>query len=216
MDALLVIDVESDYGWKADTGKYEETQLRVAKNIKATLDKLRGERTEIIFVTFPFFGDYDLAERAQLVRASFPFEDWEAWFQKLPNGYKSLKLNFKRPNSCLACENPSPLAPFLEHRHDPFEPVFFKNKTDAFTNRSLIRYLNKRNTKSIGLAGCSTTCCVRDTACGAVKEGLSVELLQDCIYSPFDSSCCQKSEWLNTVRSNVPKIYEGTVSVQIV
>ena len=210
MNVLLVVDIEHEYGWGADITEYNIFETKIANNLKAVLANFRRDGIEIIFIMFPFFNGYgySLAPKYQLVRAHLP-TNWEDWITTFPLRYK-----FKRPLNCLACENPHPMAPFLEHCHDPFEPVFFKNTMDAFGNPELIKYLRNRNVKSIGIAGCSTTACVQKTACGAMKNGLSVELLRDCIRPPFNNQDAERI-WLNEVWTEVHRECR-TVSIEII
>lgn len=212
MEALLVVDVEDDYGWGPDESRYGLIQSRVAANIKNALARFRSEGKQVIFVVYPFYSGYGFRDRVQLEKSRMPVNDWRRWFGQLSSWAQT---DFEKPSTCFVCETPHPLAPFLDHHHDPFEPVFFKNDPDAFENPALAAYLREQEVISISLAGCSTTCCVRHTATGALKNGFNVKLLRGCVHYPFKDTA-DEQKWLQFTAEGVYNYEQSKVSLEIV
>ena len=63
---------------------------------------------------------------------------------------------------------------------------FAKNQGDAFSNSSLVDYIQDNNIKNIFIAGLFVEGCVTATAKGAIKRGLSVFVLEDAVAGEND------------------------------
>ncbi|MEH7443528.1 cysteine hydrolase [Bacillus sp. JJ1122] len=63
---------------------------------------------------------------------------------------------------------------------------FAKNQGDAFSNSSLVDYIQDNNIKNIFIAGLFAEGCVTATAKGAKKRGLSVFVLEDAVAGAND------------------------------
>lgn len=117
--------------------------------------------------------------------------------------------------NCIVCDcgDDVRLAEFLKHRcNHPKEPVFIKHYVNAFRNADFVGYLEKEGITELKIAGCQTSCCVLETALGAVSHGLNVSLIADCVYPPFEEEK-RKLVWLEQVKERVSSPH---VSVQII
>lgn len=174
MRAILVVDVNRGYGWSSDKNEQGTDGQNFVSNLKTLLERERRNGTKIIFVIWP-------------------------------TGRFSGQEFFVRPSSvfgrCASCKN-GEMPDFLDHCHgkDLYEPIFFKNEADAFSNGNLSKYLYKEGITEVVLAGCVTTCCVLYTAIGARAAGFNVVVLKQCVLPPFSSE--QNVErWMSVVRN---------------
>lgn len=172
-DALLVIDIDSADQWADNITGLTKEMKKVALAIENELEVWRKTGKLIIFVIFPE-ADYE--------GANYQIKD--------------------RGRGCLGCNLvlPDHLASFLKHRHGAdFEPVFSKERNDAFSNPNLGKFLRKQGVTKLWLTGYSTWACVLKTAQGAVKHGFEVALIESCIYPQFLKNFDTKENWLNSV-----------------
>lgn len=174
MEALLVIDIDKGCGWDSDINLFSAEKKAVALAIEETLKKWRDAGGIIIFITYA---------------------------QGVTRNIAQLNDNMGRIG-CVFCDLPDKpyhLAGFLGHRHGTqYEPVFLKDKFDAFTNYKLVSFLRKKGVTKVFLAGCMTSCCVLETALGAVEHGIHVVLLENCTYCAFGDETERKS-WISKV-----------------
>ncbi len=186
--ALLVIDVDHSCGWKPQDIQGNSSKQLVAKNIKAELADWRASNSLIVFIVF---GSKATGQEAQT------------------NG---------GVNDCVVCDrnDSSRLAEFLEHRHKNANgPAFVKKETDAFTNQNLARYLKEQCVTEVVLAGCTTFCCVKETAKGAVEAGFNVTLLRDSVFDPFDKKYNTEERWLDSITAAIKMNSDSKLSVKI-
>ena len=122
-------------------------------------------------------------------------------FIMFPNGCNGQEFQISKNGKCIGCDTPDSLPEFFEHRHE-CEPVFFKNRCNAFTNHNLAEYLRSKDVADIILTGCATFVCVFDTAKGALKNGFDVTLLADCVSPPFQTDeWADAKKWLASVQN---------------
>lgn len=208
-EALLVVDAHHYFCWEPNTIEKNEYKKVAARSIKEVLDKMRSKNRLIIFIMWPH-----------------PRENWFSSFQLAGETnfsgisgttiaeYEKLVKDRKNSGLCYGCHYRDRLAEFLEHRHDPFEPIFFKDQTDAFTNGNLAKYLESKGVTVIKLVGGSTWACVLGTACGAVKNGFSVKLLSNCIVDPFTNRH-SAIQWIRDVECYIPGNTKRDISVTV-
>lgn len=184
-EALLVIDVDLGDGWEHEIGKpsdieWEKERQSVASHIVETLKDWRRAGKMVFFIV--------LVPEKELKKT------------------RLAQLTDDDRSQCVACHSlPAEfrLAKFLGHRHgENFEPVFLKDDSNAFTNSVLVNSLRAWGISKIFLVGCQTFVCVLDTARGAVKNGIKVTLLKDCVYPAFESDEKEK-DWLKYATSFV-------------
>ena len=177
-EALLVIDVDLRNGWHDEIAphvpRYSVERATVAQSIFKTVEEWRSSQKPIIFVALT--GDFLPAETKH-------------------------QLHMKK-GPCLVCDPRSDchIPKFLNHRHDPYEPVFLKGSNNAFTNPNLAKFLKKKGVERLVLTGCFTFMCVRDTARGGLANGFRVALLEQATYPQFDKEL-RKDRWVSSVRS---------------
>ena len=188
MEAIIVVDVDGESGWKKDysSGNLETAQrvAEVRENIIKTLQKARCEGKKIIFVT-THLGIRD----KNLVQFNLGFE-----------------------GKCIGCSPEDGLAEFLSHKHsendEEFEPVFIKTDADAFNNDNLAHYLRKLGVDKVIIMGCHAYACVMFTAAGALCNSFKVRVLENCTYPPFDNRHndieWRKEMWIRMVKDEVP------------
>ncbi|MBI2640578.1 MAG: cysteine hydrolase [Candidatus Sungbacteria bacterium] len=188
MRALLVVDVDLANDWHHKFFVIKEKR-RVARALKEALAQTRSQGIPVAFVIF-------------------------ADDRKFSGQEAQIKIEEER-KPCIGCSRAETrLAPFLRHRHHPFEPMFMKTKWDAFSNQMLLRHFLSLGVREIMLAGCFTSSCVKETATGAVKNGFSVTLLRRCVYRPFADKH-QEENWLEEVKRSIPHDSANAVSVRI-
>ncbi|OGY67856.1 MAG: hypothetical protein A3I24_02040 [Candidatus Harrisonbacteria bacterium RIFCSPLOWO2_02_FULL_41_13b] len=192
-EALLVIDVDIRDGWLHDhdtanltsgQDNWEKQKQPVARRIVQTLKNWRQADKTIIFIVL--VGTKDFIKK---------------------NGEAQLGTD-RYGSRCLGCDilpRDYRLARFLGHKHghngEKFEPLFLKDTNDAFTNSSLMGYLKTEGISKVFLAGCNTFACVLSTAEGAVRSGINVVLLRDCVFPEFKEGDNYRTEtnWLDYV-----------------
>lgn len=84
---------------------------------------------------------------------------------------------------------------YIEHSNDEIQIniksynhiIFEKQNTDVFTNRNVIKYLNKLRISEMVVYGVSTEYCVKDAVLGLLKLGIKVYLIIDSINSINDT-----------------------------
>lgn len=69
---------------------------------------------------------------------------------------------------------------------------FEKNRSDTYTAKAFREYMLKQNCSGVAICGLDECGCVGATAKGAVKNGIEVEMLQNCIGSRFPDAKVQK------------------------
>ena len=70
--------------------------------------------------------------------------------------------------------------------------IFEKNHSDSYTSKDFRQLMEKQGYKEVGLCGLDECGCVGATAKGAVKTGVKVSMLTDCIVSRFPDVKIQK------------------------
>jgi len=183
--ALLVVDMEEHIrdkgrGWGQDSIADDPVRRRVAEALQQKLHETREASGLVVFSMNVIYPDAQYA------------------------------LEHDAP--CMNCDA-SPewgietrLAGFLDHQHDPFEPVIFKPgyAGDVFLGSTLAEYLRLKGINEILLAGYSTHKCVLSTAVGARLEGFNVTLLEECVYPPIET---EKAKRLWVDKLNDPEEY---------
>ena len=69
---------------------------------------------------------------------------------------------------------------------------FEKNRSDTYTAKAFREYMLKQNYSGVAICGLDECGCVGATAKGAVKTGIEVVMLQNCIGSRFPDAKVQK------------------------
>lgn len=69
---------------------------------------------------------------------------------------------------------------------------FEKNRSDTYTAKAFREYMLKQNYTGVAICGLDECGCVGATAKGAVKTGIEVVMLQNCIGSRFPDAKVQK------------------------
>ena len=69
---------------------------------------------------------------------------------------------------------------------------FEKNRSDTYTAKAFREYMQKQNYTGVAICGLDECGCVGATAKGAVKTGIEVVMLQNCIGSRFPDAKVQK------------------------
>ena len=178
--ALLVIDIDHSDNWKPSDIENDPVRKAIAKNIKEILAEWRARNELIVFIILLTQTDGLTGHEAQYCDAD------------------------KRiPEDCLVCDKPEldRLAAFLDHRHgSALEPAFVKITTNAFSNKNLGAYLRNQGVTELTLIGCSTNCCVKDTAAGALKAGFKVALLTKATYPQSVQTEADKSWWIHDAK----------------
>ena len=70
--------------------------------------------------------------------------------------------------------------------------IFEKNHSDSYTSKDFRQHMEKQGYKEVVLCGLDECGCVGATAKGAVKTGVKVSMLTDCIVSRFPDEKIQK------------------------
>ncbi len=190
-EALLVIDIDRGDMWQHKVGMLIEERKSVALNIIETLKTWRQVGGTIIFVVLVY------SEKSQKTK-------------------KTAQLAEDEHSKCLACRllpKGERLAGFLGHRHgENYEPVFLKEHNDAFTNSELISFLRSKGITRVFLAGCHTFACVLETARGALKNGINVTLLKNCVYRQPNQE--EEKNWISEVAGFLPRPFGFSVSIE--
>lgn len=172
-DALLVIDIDSADQWADNITDLTKEMKKVALAIRNELEVWRKAGKLIIFVIFPE-------------------ADYEGANYQIKDGGRG----------CLGCNLilPDHLTGFLKHRHGAdFEPVFSKERNNAFSNPNLGKFLRKQGVTKLWLTGYNTWACVLKTAQGAVRHGFEVALIKSCVHPQFLKDFHTKEKWLDAV-----------------
>jgi nicotinamidase-related amidase len=69
---------------------------------------------------------------------------------------------------------------------------FEKNRSDTYTAKAFREYMQKQNYSGVAICGIDECGCVGATAKGALKTGIEVVMLQNCIGSRFPDAKVQK------------------------
>lgn len=69
---------------------------------------------------------------------------------------------------------------------------FEKNRSDTYTAKAFREYMQKQNYRGVAICGLDECGCVGATAKGALKTGIEVVMLQNCIGSRFHDAKVQK------------------------
>jgi len=186
-NALLVIDMQERFGWDIPKKPSQERHY-IGNNIAVGLQRARCTFRPIIFIVY----------------GGSPYRNPE-YAQK-----------YQLRGSCEACNEAIGMVDFLKHRHDAnsFEPVFFKNQGDAFSNPNLHSYLLELGVREVTLMGCNTYSCVASTAIGALKKELGVTLLANCAYdSSFGllKSQDERDYWREVFAYNGQRVTVGDI-----
>ncbi len=96
------------------------------------------------------------------------------WFSKKIFGYCIRNTEGSRLHKNLSIES---------------QNYFEKSRADAFTSKKLTDFIRKQNFETVAICGIDEGGCVSATAKGAIKLGLSVEMLTNCI-----DTICPKSK----------------------
>lgn len=190
--ALIVIDVESRFGWKILAGSRHRG--RTAQKLRHVLQRVRSF----------FLQDREyVAQKLQHVLQKIRSSGGLVIFVMYPRGNYSDQIHYH--GYCSGCDGTSSrLAPFLKHRHnDSGEPLFFKQEMDAFSNADLNDFLHNQGVQKLLLAGSETSRCVKETAKSALAHGFAVTLLNDCAYPPLRTQSA-KTEWRNGIANGSP------------
>jgi nicotinamidase-related amidase len=190
MKALLVVDVQTQFGWPNEISAITNDKLRaIANNINLEIDKAREVGTPVIFAIYG--ADYDHTDAYQLTA----------------------------PCIACSNENIG-LAQFIAHRHfgEFIEPVFFKMHNNSFTNPNLENYLKLHGIDNISLIGCNTYACLLETAQGAMRAGFDVTLLANCARDQITgviNSQAEGEDWIAQVKKPLKdeNAYQGNVEV---
>jgi len=188
-EALLVIDVDRGDGWADNIEELDEERKLVAIRITKTLEAWRKAGGMVVFVVL-----IDVNRKQET----------------------TAQLVEDKPLKCLVCHllpEKDQLAKFLGHRHGKnYEPVFVKTQNDAFTNSELISFLRSKGITKVFLAGCHTFVCVFETAIGALKNGINVALLKNCVYRQPDQK--QEEVWFSEVTNSTTYSFGRSVSIE--
>lgn len=82
---------------------------------------------------------------------------------------------------------------------------FAKNKGDAFSNPSLVHYIEENNIKHIFIAGLFAEGCVTATAKGAIKRGLTTIVIEDAVAGANDQKRDKAIKNLSLLGANLLK-----------
>jgi nicotinamidase-related amidase len=85
---------------------------------------------------------------------------------------------------------------------------FGKNKGDAFSNPSLVGYIEDNHIKNIFIAGLFAEGCVTATAKGAVKRGLTVNIIEDAVAGANDQKRDRATKNLSLLGAHLIKANE--------
>ena len=184
--ALLVIDIDHNDGWGPGYTVQKEEKDSVALAIKEKLAEERANGTLIIFVVL---GTY--------ISASGQEAQYSLGDVYIPDLSKCLVIK----NTCLVCcmGTRNRLAEFLENRNNS-EPVFIEVVNDAFDNKNLEKYLRAHGVDELGLIGCNTNACIKDTATGAIKAGFKVVLHAKASYPLIIKTEADASWWVEDIK----------------
>lgn len=82
---------------------------------------------------------------------------------------------------------------------------FAKNKGDAFSNPSLVDYIQENHINNIVIAGLFAEGCVTATAKGAIKRGLTVYVIEDAVAGANDQKRDKAIRNLSVLGANIIK-----------
>lgn len=176
MKALLVVDMDTACGWSDFVIEQNTLRKQTALEVGHLLRIAREKKILRLFSMAP--------HAARSKHNDVTIRDNNI---HLPPTSGSDMYDTLVSTCCPACqgEGPNVLASCVSHHHAPYEPVFVKTENSVFSNGRVASFLCQSGVDHLLLGGCMTFGCLYETARDSVRSGITITLVEECVYPPF-------------------------------